>query len=60
MENFVVPTYYLPCCDTMFKKLGAGCVLEMGYSKKNQTAGVEDMELPGVLKKENVEIAGVN
>ena len=43
----------------MLKKLVAGCVLEMGYSrKKKKTVGVEDMELPGILKKENVEILG--
>ena len=28
--------------------------------EKNQPMGVEDMEFPGVLKKENVEILGVN
>ena len=38
----------------------------MGYSwkkkkkKKKQAGGVEDMEFPGFLKKENVEIPGVN
>ena len=33
-----------------------------GYSKKNpnRERGVEDMEFPGVLKKEHVEIPGVN
>ena len=34
----------------------------MGYSRKNphqpQEPGVEDMEFPGVLKKEHVEIQG--
>ena len=42
----------------MLKKLVAGCVLEMGYSRKKKTVGVEDMELLGILKKENVEILG--
>ena len=28
--------------------------------EKNQPMGVEDMEFPGVLKKENKEILGVN
>ena len=28
--------------------------------EKKQTGGVEDMEFPGVLKKENMEIPGVN
>ena len=34
----------------------------MGYSRKNPNGGrgVEDMELPGVQKKEHVEIPGVN
>ena len=34
----------------------------MGYYRKNQNRGVEDMEFLGVLKKKkkNVEIAGVN
>ena len=32
----------------------------MGYSRKNLNRAVEEMEFPGVLKKENVEIPGVN
>ena len=32
----------------------------MGYSTKNLNRGVEDMEFPGVLKKEHLEIPGVN
>ena len=32
----------------------------MGYSRKKLNRGVEDMEFPRVLKKENVEIPGVN
>ena len=43
----------------MLKKLSAECVLEISYSRK-KTDWVEDMELPGVLKKENVEIPGVS
>ena len=30
------------------------------FQKKNLTRGVEDMEFPGVLKKEHVEIPGVS
>ena len=31
----------------------------MGYSKPKQ-GGVENMEFPGILKKDHVEIPGVN
>ena len=33
---------------------------KMTYSRKKTNRGVEDMEFPGVLKKEHVEIPGVN
>ena len=32
----------------------------MGYTRKKQTGVVEDMEFPGVLKKENVKVPGIN
>ena len=34
--------------------------LAFGYSRKNQTVGDEGMEFPGVLKRENADISGVN
>ena len=34
-------------------------VIGLGYSRNIQTEGVEDMEFPGVLKKEHVEIPWV-
>ena len=34
--------------------------LHFAILEKNQTRAVEDIEFPGVLKKENVEIPGVN
>ena len=34
--------------------------LHFAIPEKNQTRGAEDMEFRGVLKKENVEIPGVN
>ena len=35
-------------------------VFGLGYSRKKPNRGVEDMELPGVLKKEYVEIREIN
>ena len=34
------------------------CII--GYSRKNPKGEIEDMEIPGVLKKKHVEILGVN
>ena len=34
--------------------------MQWAIPEKKQTAGVEDMEFPGVLKKQNVEIPRVN
>ena len=34
--------------------------MEMAYSREKLNRGVEDMEFPGVLKKEHVEIPRVN
>ena len=34
--------------------------MTMGYSRKNPNKEAEDMEFPGVLKKDHVEIPGVN
>ena len=34
--------------------------IPMGYSRKKQTGGVEDIEFLGVSKKYNVEYPGIN
>ena len=43
----------------MLKKVVVGCVLKWAILEKRNKqvgGGIEDMELPGILKKQNVEI----
>ena len=41
-------------------KMEGGASRIMGYSRNIQTERVENMEFPGVFKKEHVVVAGVN
>ena len=54
---WLVPRFHTGSKQHFFRSSFSSCI---GLFQKKTNKGVEDMEFPGVLKKEHVEIPGVN